>query len=115
MSKGFVSLALFSVLIGGCAGSGMTNAQMAANIEREEAWRGVPTPGYYEFTHDGKTYVAGYPESQAKIKAGGKFSQTQKGFGYGPEGSTVYFEDNKIGLGDMLVKQYQERHGVKAG
>ena len=106
-----LTLGLALAGLAGCEGTGMTAAQMAAQTEREEEWRGLPKPGYFEFEHEGKTYVAGSAESKAKVLAGGKFSATQKGFGYGKDGATVYFEDNKIGLGNQLAEEFNKKHG----
>jgi len=94
----------------GCTGSGTSNAQMAADIEREEAWRGQVMPTMTEVTNPkGKLYVVGYPESAAKVKAGEKLKMEKKAFGFGPNGETVIFEDSKIGLADILIKDYQAK------
>jgi hypothetical protein len=97
----------------GCSG-GMTAAEINKKIEREEAWRGQAEPGYIEFTHAGKLYVVGYPASEALVKSGKKLALTTKGFGYGPNGETVIFEENKIGLSQILIEQYESQHGKKS-
>jgi hypothetical protein len=112
---GVIAAIGFMAGVTGCNGSGTSStvtssAQIASEIEREEAWRGQIPPTLIEVTNPkGKLYVVGYPESAAKVKAGEKLKMEKKAFGFGPNGETVIFEDNKIGLADILIKDYQAK------
>ena len=112
--KYLAAVAVMTAGVVGCTGSGTSNAKMAAAIEREEAWRGQIPPTYTEVKDPkGNLFVVGYPESAAKVAKGDKLKVSKKAFGFGPNGETVTFEDNKIGLGDILVEQYNVKYGKK--
>lgn len=96
----------------GCSGNPMSSQDIQKQIARNEAWAlsGEKKPGYYEFAHDGKMYVVGYPETEAAVKSGKKLQSFRKGIGYGPNGETVTFEENKVGLADILIERYEAKH-----
>jgi hypothetical protein len=89
-------------------------AEITKKVEREETWRGEKYPELHEVTYKGKMYAMGSKASADALTTNGKMPKmTNKAFGFGPNGETVVFEDNKLGMADILIEQYQAKHGQK--
>jgi hypothetical protein len=109
------AMALGAMTLVGCtgSGSGSSAAEINRQIAREEAWRGQDMPVMHEVTHKDKLYVVGSKKAADALAEGKMPKQTMKAFGFGPKGETVIFEDNKIGMADILVEQYEAKYGKK--
>lgn len=89
-------------------------AEITKKVERKQVWAGQKMPELHEVSHQGKLYAMGSKESADALTTGGKVPKmTTKAFGFGPNGETVVFEDNKLGMADILVEQYEQKHGKK--
>src|SRR5688500_7768297 len=98
------------LMIGGSFGCNYSGPEHAKQNELDAKWLGKPKPVYTEIEHDGKIYVVGSPKTADTIKSGGKLGQKVTAFGYGPNGETVYFEANKDGIEDLLMREYAQKH-----
>ena len=98
------------LLIGVAVGCNYSGPEHAKQMELDAKWAGKVKPTYIEIPKDGKIYVVGSQKTADLINSGGKLSQKVAAFGYGPNGETVYFEANKDGIEDLLMKEYEQKH-----
>lgn len=71
---------------------------------------GEPAGMYYETVRDGNTYVTGYVKTANMIRNGDIPSYMVEKKNFGPDGQTVYFEDDGKGLSQRLEKDYLAQH-----
>jgi len=118
MKRAMVALTA-AVLMTGVVGCGYDGHKSAARAERDAAWVGKPRPTMIEFAGKDKrgndvVYIAGSPESAAKVKGGGKFKSEWIAIGGGPKGEKLVFEaDSKTLIQSFLIEEYEAKHGVK--
>src|SRR5688572_19278613 len=127
MRKVALALLLSAVCLGGCNGNGeaakaetttdtrSTTSSTAAKTDAAGGKTPAPTASasghYEEVRRDKAIYVAGTPESAAKIRAGDKFAHSVTALGFGPGGEKVYFETDKEGkLDQRLMAEFEKRH-----
>ena len=84
-----------------------TSASPAAAFPSHE---GEPTGLYFERRKDGKTYVTGYVSTANLVREGQAPGYLVEKPGFGPDGSTVVFEDDGKGLEQRLEKDYLAQH-----
>ncbi len=109
-----IVLGALTVGLVGCSNGGMTAKDINKKIAREEAWRGTEYPVLNEVTYKGKVYALGSKKSADALTQNGTMPKmTTKAFAFGPNNETVIFEDNKLGMADILIEEYQAKHGKK--
>jgi hypothetical protein len=102
------------MLLGGCSSDRTKMNEINKKIERQEAWRGQEMPVMTEVTYKGKMYVMGSKASATALETKGTMPKmSTKAFGFGPGGETVIFEDNKLGMADLLIEDYKAKYKIK--